>query len=170
MSRRMGLGYVETLIENLKRELTLTGTTLTGKLMKTGAISAAKGLVAADSGTIFTVDADAGAYEISLPTATTAAGAAQLAGWHATFVLVDVASTNVDVTIVRGDASNDSLVGNISAETANDGAAGAGLTIGSHVITFAADGGDAVGDMVEVICMTASATECSFVARGHCAT
>tara|TARA_Y100000593_G_scaffold94511_1_gene193953 strand:+ start:1150 stop:1779 length:630 start_codon:yes stop_codon:yes gene_type:complete len=119
------------------------------------------------SGCIFTVDADGGAYAITLPTATSAAEAAQLKGWHASFVLADVHATN-DVTIVRGDTSNDEIAGNI-APTAVDANA-AGLTIGSNVITFDASAGDAVGDMVEVICYGATASVTMFVARAHCAT
>ena len=134
------------------------------------AITAAKTLAQSDSGKVFTIDADGGAYAITLPTATSTTEATNLEGWHAMFVLTDVASTNVDVTIVRGDTSNDALIGNIAAEEAANGAAGTGLVLATHVITFAADGGDVIGDMVEIICHSASSTVTSFFARGHCAT
>ena len=134
------------------------------------AITAAKTLAQSDSGKVFTIDADGGAYAITLPTATSTTQATNLEGWSAMFVLTDIADTNVDITIVRGDTDNDALIGNIGAETAADGAAGTGLLIGSHVVTFAADGTDTIGDMVEIVCHSASSTATSFFARGYCAT
>jgi hypothetical protein len=84
--------------------------------------------------------------------------------------LTDVADTNVDVTIRRGDTSNDVLIGNIASQTPADTAAATGLTLGSNAIVFDASGSDAVGDMVEVICYSATADVTSFVARGIAAT
>jgi hypothetical protein len=135
---------------------------LYGHKKKVEAITAAKTLTLADSGKIFTIDADGGAYAITLPTATTTAGANDLLGWNALFINTDIADTNVDITIVRGDTSNDALAGPVAPA---DGSAAAGLTIGSNVITFAADGGDAVGDMVEVMCYSASSSATKYICR-----
>ena len=66
------------------------------------------------------------------------------------------------ITIVRGDTTKDALAGPVAPA---DGSAAAGLTIGSNVITFAADGGDAVGDMVEVMCYSASSSATKYICR-----
>ena len=64
---------------------------LYGHKKKVEAITAAKTLTLADSGKIFTIDADGGAYAITLPTATTTAGANDLLGWNALFINTDIA-------------------------------------------------------------------------------
>jgi hypothetical protein len=131
-----------------------------GTKRKVEAITGAISLTVADSGKVFTVDCDS-AYDITLPT-----GNANILGWNAIFINTDIASTNVDVGIVRGDTGNDVLVGN-SVDAAADGAAG--LTIAANKVNFLADGGDAVGDMVEIICFASSAAATKFVARAICA-
>lgn len=119
------------------------------------------------SGAVFTIDADGGAYALTLPTATSAAEASQVLGWHATFILTDVHATN-DITVVRGDTGNDTITSH--GIHVVDGATGDALTIGSNVITFDASGGDAVGDSVEVTCIAASATVTAFAAKAFIGT
>ena len=65
MGNRVGLARIEALIENLKRELDLGGTTLNGVIRKVKTTSSATTLTNADSGTL--IDATGGAYDINLP-------------------------------------------------------------------------------------------------------
>ena len=173
-SKRVGLARIEAMLENLKREIDwgvgtsfggTAGSQVTGMKIGTG-ITAAKELAASDHNTIFEVDADSGAYAITLPTATTAAEATALKGWTVRLILTDVHATN-DVTVVRGDTTNDSIIGNVLG--AADAAADA-MTIGSNVITFDASGGDAVGDFVDIVCYSADASNTKFIATGVVAT
>ena len=126
-------------------------------------VAAATTLSQADSGKIFNVS-QASNYAITLPTATTAAEALQLVGWHATFIVGSVDSNAV--TIVRGDTSNDSVTGAVASHV-QDGLTG--VTIGSHVITFASSDCD-IGDSVDVVCVAATASATTYLARGFCAT
>jgi len=118
------------------------------------------------SGALFTIDADGGAYAITLPTATSTAEGSTIVGWHGTFMLTDVHATN-DVTIVRGDTSNDALTS--AGIHVVDGNSGDGLTISSDVVTFDASGADAVGDHVQIWCTSASATATAFYAKAFIA-
>ena len=127
------------------------------------AVSAATTLTQADSGKVFNIN-QASVYAITLPTATTAAEALQLVGWHATFIAGTVAGNNV--TIVRGEPSNDSITGAVASHV-QDGLTG--VTIGSHVITFAATDCD-VGDSVDVVCVAATESATTYLARGFAAT
>ena len=173
-SKRVGLARVEALLENLKREIKFGDGTKLSSTERAGAdgwkigtgITAAKTLAASDHKTIFEVDADSGAYAITLPTATTTAEANVLKGWEVRLILTDVHASN-DVTVVRGDTSNDTLIGNV--QGAADAAADA-MTITSHVVTFDASGGDAVGDYVDIVCYSADATNTKFLASGFVAT
>jgi len=109
------------------------------------------------SGATLSVEADP--YAITLPTATTAAEATALSGWHISLIYTTAGSR--DVTIVRGDASNDSISGIV---VAGDAAA-SGITIGSNVITFV--GGTAVvGDRVDITCVGVDATNTVYAAQG----
>lgn len=116
------------------------------------------------SGSIIMLDASSGAFAITLPTATTAVEAAQLLGWHATFVILTPDSGNSnDITIVRGDTGNDEI--NKWGIHVVDGATGDGLTISSNVITFDASGGDVSGDHVDIVCYSASASATKYGAK-----
>lgn len=173
-SKRMGLARTQALIENLKREInwgvgtsfgSAAGSQVTGWKIGAETIEEAVELEAGDHNTIFEVDADSGAYAITLPTATTAAEATALKGWKVRLILTDVNASN-DVTVIRGDASNDTLIGNVFG--AADAAADA-MTITSHIVTFDASGDDAVGDYVDIVCFSADATNTKFIATGYVA-
>ena len=127
-------------------------------------IAAATTLDQYDSGKIFTLDQDA-AFAITLPTATTQAEADALKGWYARFILTD-AGTN-DVTIVRGDTSNDTLVGLVTPGTPD--AAATGITVSSNVVTFA-DGVSVVGDYVDVTCTSATTSATAWHVSGMAST
>ena len=119
------------------------------------------------SGGIFTIDADGASYALTLPTATSAAEATQVLGWYANAVLIDVHATN-DVTIVRGDTTNDTITSHGIVGIAASGASGA-LTITSDVITFDASDDAAVGDNVDIYCYASSATVTAYGAKAICA-
>jgi hypothetical protein len=111
-------------------------------------------LTAANHGTTFLLDAST-SFAITLPTATTEAAAEALVGTMYRFVL-DVDHGSNDITIVRGDTSNDSITGFIF-DAGNAYAVGAAaITIGSDVITFDASAAMAVGDYCECLCTHAT--------------
>ena len=64
-SRRVGLARTQALIENLKRELAMQGSTLTGVHRAVKVVSSATTLTNADSGAI--IDMAGGAFDINLP-------------------------------------------------------------------------------------------------------
>jgi hypothetical protein len=117
------------------------------------------------SGAILSVsqqESDGDPYAITLPTATSAAEGKKILGWHISIIVTTAEAENI--TVVRGDTSNDYLLGTIVAGDA----ASSGITIGSHVITFV--GGTATeGDRVDITCVAADATNTVFSAQGFCA-
>lgn len=95
MSGKLGLGHLETLIENLKRELSLGGSTLVGLLKQTTSITAADGataLTVADSGTVFLVSLASGSHTFTLP------------------ALTDGFNCEIIVTVVAGSAARDLVI------------------------------------------------------------
>ena len=64
-NRRMGLNRMQSLIEQLKRELTLNGATLVGVERGTKSVTSTGALTAADSGKIVTLTGSA--FTLSLP-------------------------------------------------------------------------------------------------------
>jgi hypothetical protein len=86
---RVGIRRLEFLVEALNTELALGGTTsLSGYKNVVTNITAAKTVTAAESGKVFTVDADA-AFTITLPS--------DAAGLHYTFILTDAGSNDVKI-------------------------------------------------------------------------
>ena len=116
-------------------------------------------LLPTDSGKLINVASTAGLI-ITLPSATTAAEAADLIGWQVEIVMsLQPAVTNV--TVVRADTGNDLLVGIVtSASTSN-----ADVTIAAGVVTFVQGAADP-GARVLIQCVAASATITSYVAHG----
>ena len=145
---------------------TVKSGTLSGHTKVVTQVTGNTQLTVNDSGKIITL-AGTAAYALTLPTATTTAEADALLGWNITIIneVVDANNTD-DRTVVRGDTVNDTLIGNI-VDAAADGALG--LTLAANVITFDASAADAPGDMVEITCFSADATNTKFVARGICA-
>ena len=145
---------------------TVKSGTLSGHAKVVTQVTGNTTLTVDDSGKIITL-AGTAAYAITLPTATTTAEANALLGWNIIIIneLADANDTD-DRTVVRGDTSNDTLIGNVI-DKAADGALG--ITLASNVITFDASAADAAGDMVEIFCFSADATNTKFVARGICA-
>jgi fibronectin-binding autotransporter adhesin len=117
------------------------------------------------SGAIIAIDQDA-AYAVTLPTATSTAEAAKILGWHVRIIVVDAGSN--DVTVVRGDASNDFLMGTV-ASAAGDSNAAAGITVSGHTVTFA-NGVSAVGDFVDITCVSATDSNTVFTVSGLAST
>jgi hypothetical protein len=108
------------------------------------------------SGGVIVMDQNGGARVLTLPTATSTAEATKLIGWYIEVYNGYEGSNNC--TVVRGDASNDSLSGAVA-----DAAESAGVTISSNVVTFVS-GQSAVGDHVKIVCYSADASNTYFVA------
>jgi hypothetical protein len=134
MGKRIGLARMEALLENLKREIDWgAGARFVGMKKKVTNITVAKTLVEAESGTVFTIDADSGAYDITLPANATT-------GWYCTFILTD-AHGSQDIDIVAATADTMQGIHVDASPTA--------ITLADK-ITFV--GGTAVvGDRVEVV-------------------
>jgi len=103
-------------------------------------ITVARTLTAADSGKVFGVDQDSGAYEITLPLAATAG-----AGWNVTFINVDVGSNAVTIA---NNTDEDTIVGYTSG---GDGGAGSS-TDSTAVDEIAFISGSQLGDKVDLFC------------------
>ena len=119
-------------------------------------------LTADDHGKTFLLDAST-SFAVTLPTATTEAAAEALVGTQFRFVL-DVDHASNDITIVRGDTSNDVIDGNVVQIA--DGGQAAAITVGSNVITFDASAAMAVGDFVDVVCTHGTSSVMRYIATG----
>ena len=106
--------------------------------LKVETVNAAKTLTALDSGKVFMVQQDS-AYEITLPLAATAG-----AGWHAKFILSEVASNAVTIA---NNTSEDTIVG---MTVGADGGAGSSAESAVDEIVFIS--GAQLGDQVELLC------------------
>ncbi len=102
-------------------------------------ITVARTLTAADSGKVFGIDQDSGAYEITLPLAATAG-----AGWNVTFINVDVGSNAVTIA---NNTDEDTIVGYTSG---GDGGAGSSAESAVDEIQFIS--GSQLGDKVDLFC------------------
>ena len=133
-TKRIGLARVEALLENLKREIKYgAGTSVGGAKRIVESITAAKTLVEGDSGKVFAIDADSGAYDITLPANATT-------GWSATFLMADVHGSNdIDIVAATADTIEGVLV---DASPTNMSAA--------DKITFVG-GTSVLGDQVEIV-------------------
>ena len=103
-------------------------------------ITVARTLTAADSGKVFGIDQDSGAYEITLPLAATAG-----AGWNVTFINVDVGSNSVTIA---NNTDEDTIVGYTSG---GDGGAGSS-TDSTAVDEIVFISGAQLGDKVDLFC------------------
>ena len=103
-------------------------------------ITVARTLTAADSGKVFGVDQDSGAYEITLPLAATAG-----AGWNVTFINVDIGSNAVTIA---NNTDEDTIVGYTSG---GDGGAGSS-TDSTAVDEIVFINGAQLGDYCELFC------------------
>ena len=131
-TKRVGLARTQALIQNLKRELQLNGTTLVGIKKKTQNVTTSVTATASDSGKVYFVDA--GTTVLSLPTS-----AAAGAGWHCKVILTDEPDTSFAVT-----ANTDELMGLI---TCDDGSL---QTDANTTLTIDTNGN--VGDWLEITC------------------
>ena len=134
-TKRAGLARIEALLENLKREIAWgAGTSLGGHKKIVEDITTTKVLVEADSGKVFTIDADASAYDITLP-------ANAKTGWNCTFLYKD-AHGSQDIDVVAATADTIDGIHIDASPTAISKA---------DKVTFV--GGTAViGDMIDVVC------------------
>jgi hypothetical protein len=154
-TKRVGLARVEALMEQLKRELTLTDTTLKGArvgVLKLGDGISARQLTTAETGivtigVIGTETAVTKGFNIDLP--------APAAGLHYKIIFVGpsiAANANAAITVTSNsdDSSTaaDLIVGSVLGSAAN---AGANVTAVADLITFVHAKATA-GDFVELWC------------------
>ena len=115
------------------------------------------------SGAIIAANVYGGAWAITLPTATDSDEASALVGFTLEVFMTIPASSNYDLTIVRGDTGNDEIAGIVSP---GDAGPATGITIGSDVVTFDQTGGAAKGDYVKIVCWAATASKTSWIVYG----
>ena len=107
MAKRVGLARTEALIENLKREINLAGTTLVGNKAGFLAKTANYTVLAADSG--YTIQVNPAATTlIQLPSASTVG-----AGWSVTIIVTEDDGGTLDQKINIGTASGEFFNGMI---------------------------------------------------------
>ena len=106
MAKRIGLARTQALIENLKRELQMNGTQLTGAEKKTKSVTAAASLTAQDSGKIIVLAGSA--FTLTLPPVAASEGVFFdiLVGQAENYVISEDTSVDTDVlTMVSVNAS-----------------------------------------------------------------
>jgi len=108
-------------------------------LKKYEVITVARSLVAADSGKVFGIDQDSGAYEITLPLAATAG-----AGWNVVFINVDIGSNAVTIA---NNTAEDTILG---FTYGGDGGSGSSAESAVDEIVFIS--GSQLGDRVDLFC------------------
>ena len=114
------------------------------------------------SGAVFSVEmSGVGPFAITLPTAASDAEGAKLTGWNCSVIITTAAVQNV--TVVRGDASNDLLFGIVLSGDATP----SGMTISSNVITFVGPLTDA-GNRVDITCIGAGENNTFYSAQAFC--
>ena len=96
-TKRVGLARMQALIENLKRELQMNGTQLTGADRKTKSVTATASLTAQDSGKIIVLTGSA--FTLTLPPVAASEGVFFdiLVGQAANYVISEDASADTDV-------------------------------------------------------------------------
>ena len=135
-SKRVGLLRTQKLIENLKRELQLAGTTLkdatfVGHDRKTKSMTSAGALAAEDSGKVVTLTGTA--FIVSLPSVATSAGV--------TYDIIAGAAANY---AVQEDSGDDNVLTMVSAN--------ASATERDHAFTKATLNTGAIGDRFSIYC------------------
>ncbi len=103
-------------------------------------ITVARTLTAADSGKVFGIDQDSGAYEITLPLVKNVTP-----GWNVKFILVDIAANAVTIA---NNTDEDTIVGYTSG---GDGGAGSS-TDSTAVDEIVFISGSQLGDKCELFC------------------
>ena len=123
-SKRIGLARMEALMENLKRELAMQGTSLTGIERGTKSVSATGALTAADSGKIVTLTGSA--FTLSLPAVSGTEGVHFwiVAGAAENYVLAEDSSDDNVLTMVSVNASTSERDHAFSNATLSTGAIG----------------------------------------------
>tara|TARA_E500000331_G_scaffold181304_1_gene174621 strand:+ start:121 stop:582 length:462 start_codon:yes stop_codon:yes gene_type:complete len=110
-NKRVGLARTQALIQNLKRELTMQGSSLAGIERVTKSITSTGALTADDSGKIITLTGSA--FTLSLPAVAASAGCYfyVVAGAAENYVISETASSDTDVlTMVSVNASGGGAV------------------------------------------------------------
>ena len=111
-TKRIGLARIEALVENLKRDLALNGSTLHYKKANSSPTGTSTQLTAADSGKVIFMDASS-ANTITLP-----AVANTEAGWHVKVILTATGAAG----IINTSGAEDKIMGQVNVVDA-DGSA-----------------------------------------------
>ena len=125
-TKRVGLARVEALIENLKRDLALDGSTLHYKKANSSPTGTSTQLAAADSGKVIFMDASS-ANTITLP-----AIADVPAGWHIKVILTATGAAG----IINTSGAEDKLLGQVVAADADGSAIAVTNDTDADRITF----------------------------------
>ena len=143
-NRRMGLARMEVLVENLKRELQLNGSTVVGSVQKVEAVTGAgssstKTLTVQDSGTVYLVNAADGTQTFTLPALTS--------GFNIEIIVTVLSDNDVVIT-----APDDNMIVDCRNFTAS-GAASVAVTDTCTNLVMNADTVNAVvGCRVRIFC------------------
>jgi len=139
MGKRTGLGHVETLMENLNRDLQMSGSTLHYKKANSAPTGTSTQLTAADTGKVIFMDASS-ANTVTLP-----AVADTSAGWHIKVILMETGAAG----IVQTSSTEDKLMGQVNVVDADGSTQTVTNDADGDTITFV--NGCLAGAWVEII-------------------
>ena len=138
MGRRLGLARLERVMENLKRDLTLGGTTLSGYLRDVKSVGSATTLATADSGKLIFLESSGGAFTLTLPSVAE--------GYHFRAMVTEDTPTGA-ITIAAGSAI---MFGNISESEVDDGEDAPGSSAATGISNIIIGTGTKKGMWVEL--------------------
>ena len=148
-SKRVGLARTQALIENLKRDLALGGSTFAGNLHKVETLNTVgsyatptKTCASADSGKTFFVDMSAVNIVLQLPT--------PVAGWHCKVIMATASDNEAtkDFALTTGDNAVD-----IGGHIRQGGNSVIEITSATSCVAFdSSDGAVTVGDHLDIYC------------------
>ena len=137
-TKRVGLARIEALMENLKRDLSLNGSTLHFKKANSSPTGTSTQLTAADSGKVIFMDASS-ANTVTLP-----AVADTEAGWHIKVILTATGAAG----IINTSGAEDKLAGYVEESAANGGNHTLSADADADRVTFV--DGAVPGDFLEI--------------------
>ena len=141
MGKRIGLGQLETLVENLKRDIALgSGTILSGNRRKVESLVTTKTVTVADSGKVFMLNL-AGGFTVTLPSAT----ADNIAGCHWTFIV----GTDPTTAYIIAGGTADKMAGKVVCSAGDNEDEENAIT--GDQMNFVANTA-LIGDRVDIVC------------------
>ena len=137
-TKRVGLARIEALMENLKRDLALSPSVLSGQRHKVESLITTKTVTTADSGKVFMLNL-AGGFTVTLPSVT----ATDVAGCHWTFIV----GTDPTTAYIIAGGTADKMAGKIVCSAGGNEDEENAIT--GDQVNFIADTAK-VGDKVEI--------------------